>query len=80
METPIIDLVFYIVALFAVGFWTILRLGLAGVLDRGIPSLPERVARGTPGRIIGVVLVLIGAGFVSLSLMGIFRLVERMSS
>lgn len=79
-DYALVDHIFYVGALFGVGLWSIARLGAPGFTAEGVPCLPARWARGLSGRIVGSLLITIGAVFVFLSAAGLFRLVERLSN
>lgn len=77
-DYALIDHVFFVVAFFGVGVWTMFRLGLPGFTERGVPMVPPAWARGARGRVLGGVLVVVGGAFVVLSLLALGLLVERM--
>lgn len=79
-DYPLVDHVFYVVALFGVGLWSIVWLGARGFTPEGVPCLPPGWASGTRGRLIGGLLIMIGAAFVFLSVAGLYRLMQRLTA
>lgn len=78
-EYAIVDHVFYIVALFAVGLWAIVWLGARGFTPEGVPCSPPWLGRGVVGRVFGSFLIVIGGVFIVLSLLGLRLLIQRLS-
>lgn len=74
---PLADHVFYVLALLGVGLWTIWRLGAPGCAGRGVPGVPASWSRGVRGRVLGAILVAIGAAFVVLAVLGLMLLSKR---
>lgn len=77
-DYALVDHVFFVLAFFGVGVWTMFRLGLPGFTERGVPMVPPSWAHGTRGRVLGSLLVVVGGAFVVLSLLGLGLLVERL--
>lgn len=78
-DYAIVDHVFYVLALFGVGLWSIVWLGARGFTPEGVPCAPPWLGRGTAGRVFGSFLILVGGAFVLLSLFGLRLLVQRLS-
>ncbi|MFG0320709.1 MAG: hypothetical protein ACF8XB_25775 [Planctomycetota bacterium JB042] len=79
-EYAVVDHVFYVVALFAVGLWAIVWLGARGFTPEGVPCSPPWLGRGVVGRVFGSLLILVGAVFVALSLLGLRLLIVRLTA
>lgn len=76
-ETAIVDHVFFVLGLLGVGLWSIVVLGLPGFSERGVPYVPPAWSHGVRGRVLGGLLVAVGAAFVVLALLGFGLLVRR---
>lgn len=77
-DTSLVDHVFFVLGLFGVGLWSIVVLGLPGFTERGVPYVPPSWSHGVRGRLLGGLLVAIGGAFVTLSLLGLALLVQRL--
>lgn len=74
-DYTLIDHVFFVLGLLGVGIWSIVVLGAPGFTERGVPYVPPSWSRGLRGRLLGGLLVAIGAAFVVLALLGLGLLV-----